>query len=386
MYILYKLQDEEHIVLQLLLLNSFTELCPPDISLSQILREKEQTVLKTLVWELGVDDPEEDKENELFNGTQCTEHSYSRKSVVLALKMGYLIKEGGHLVTSPEADDDISAAASWIGPNFLYLLVNVVLYRWKSRSNQDKHQTIKCLRAMLRFLPPEDSLKFMPQVMVAVSNAMGSNEASERESIHANTLRFLAVSTLFDFVKVLAAHSMWNVEDNLTSIVVILFPLFGKNVGHYNVARSEAVSLLLWLAEKSSSSFNEIPFLPVTPDLQPVRDLLSKKNIIIDDIRLISQQAEHDESAVNHQLQSKFYAQMNILSDLIAKHENKEVRKVVIEHMTKLIRANRDLFTNMIENETLASMHFLTVVHEETGKIGKALFVTHAIFHVAPIY
>lgn len=343
-----------------------TELCPPNTSLSQILREKEQTVLKTLVWELGGDDPDEDKENEIYDTPSISENSYKRGRVVLALKMGYLIKEEQVVASasenSAETFDD-AAAGNWIGSNFLYLLVNVVLYRWKSRSEREQWQTIKCLKALLRYLPSGDSLKFMPQIMVAIGNAMGSNEAP---------LRFLAVSTLFDFVKVLARDQLCNVKDHLTTLVVILFPLFEfeDKVPRDALARDEAVNLLLWLAEHVSSGFSEIPFLPMTPDLQGVRDVLAAKGVAVDDIKLISPHTDEESFDANPQLQSKFYSQMNILSDLIANHENKEVRKVVIQHMTKLIRANRSLFDNMIDNESLASMHFLTVVHDDGGKEG----------------
>ena len=48
-------------------------------------------------------------------------------------------------------------------------------------------------------------------------------------------------------------------------------------------------------------------------------------------------------------------------------HENKNVREVVIRHMTDLIKANRDLFQNLVLNEELSSMHFLTVVHDSSS-------------------
>ena len=59
-----------------------------------------------------------------------------------------------------------------------------------------------------------------------------------------------------------------------------------------------------------------------------------------------------------------------MLLHLVTSHENKNVRRVVIQHMTNLIKANRDLFHGLIINEELASMHFLTVVHDSSsGKI-----------------
>lgn len=58
-----------------------------------------------------------------------------------------------------------------------------------------------------------------------------------------------------------------------------------------------------------------------------------------------------------------------ILLHIIESQENKNVRKVVVKHMTALIKANRDLFQNLIVNEELASMHFLTVVYDKS--VGK---------------
>ena len=56
-----------------------------------------------------------------------------------------------------------------------------------------------------------------------------------------------------------------------------------------------------------------------------------------------------------------------MLLHLVTSHENKNVRKVVIKHLTKLIKANRDLFQGLVVNEELASMHFLTVVHDSSS-------------------
>lgn len=354
-------------------LKFFADLCPPGISLSQILQSKEQTLLKSLVWELGANSPDEERGEEFHNSSSAYK-GFKWHDVVLAIKMGYLIKEGHYLMSasekSAEAADDASAR-NWIGSNFMYLLVNIVCHRWSARDEQEKFQTIKCLKAMLHFLSPCDSLQYMPQIMFAISNAMGSVEASIGMK-RLEKLRFIAVATLFDFVKILAAHSTASVGENLTSIVVILFPLFDtKEPSQRDIARDEAVKLLVYLARNVSSHFSEIPFLPVSPELQEVRDILATNGVYIEDIRLISQQSSHhgNSTAVDSQPQSKFYTQMNVLSELIATHQNSQVRKVVILHMTRLLEANRDLFRNMIENECLASMHFLTVVHNEAGSV-----------------
>ena len=46
--------------------------------------------------------------------------------------------------------------------------------------------------------------------------------------------------------------------------------------------------------------------------------------------------------------------------------ENSHVRMVAITHMTDLIKANRDFFHELIVNEELSSMHFLTVAHDSS--------------------
>ena len=58
------------------------------------------------------------------------------------------------------------------------------------------------------------------------------------------------------------------------------------------------------------------------------------------------------------------------LSKLIV-HENTNVRKVVVTHLTEMIQANRELFQSMIVNEELSSMHFLTVVHDTPSSLGE---------------
>ena len=65
-------------------------------------------------------------------------------------------------------------------------------------------------------------------------------------------------------------------------------------------------------------------------------------------------------------------------------HDNRNVREVVIRHMTLLIKTNRDLFQNLILNEELSSMNFLTVVHDPSSlnaALGKVL-----IMHAFPFF
>ncbi|KAL7553491.1 hypothetical protein ACHAWF_016768 [Thalassiosira exigua] len=360
-----------------------TQVCQSELNYPSILREIDLPVLKTLVWELGCDDPEEDKEEEMYS-KPVHENFTKRSDVRLALTKGFLLKEGESskmkdLPMSPlkdSLDDEApcsSAAGRWIAPNFMYLMVNIVL-RWTNRSERDKFQMVKCLRAMLQFLPPSDPPQYMPQIMTAINNAISS------PVVAGSNLRFIAVATLFDFVKIVSAHDASQVGHNLTIICVALFPLFGdgesRDCGN-DLARSHAVQMLEWIASGRADEnlplfFSEVPFLPFTEDLKNVRSLLAKKGVHLDDIRTMSQQAGHEDAAGDvAQLESLFQSRMSILAQLCG-HENRDVRRVVVVHMTKLINTNRDLFQTLVMNEELSSMNFLTVVHGLGSKAGSS--------------
>lgn len=388
-----------------------TKVCQSEVNISDFLREKVgQHVLKTLVWELGADDPDEDDVEEMCYGSFADKRR-RRKDALLALTKGFLLKEDENsaeikqLLMSPSDESEeltlcTSTAGKWIAPNFMYLLVNVVVYKWGMRSEQEKFQAIKCLRSILQFLPPADSPQYIPQIMAAINNVMSlpsvDGEARNKQLCR---LRLVAVLALFDFIKIVASHDSSRVGENLTLIVVTLFPLFDDNISINDEAftsRRKGAQMLEWLAKRDDilPYFREVPFLPFTEDLKDIRSILLQKGINIDDVRLLSQHTgSSDDVEDATELQSKFYARMNVstfanplptfslhefslyctiphlklLLHLVTSHENKNVRKVVIQHMTNLIKANRDLFHSLVVNEELASMHFLTVVYNSSS-------------------
>ena len=307
-----------------------TKVCQSEVNISDFLREKVgQHVLKTLVWELGGDDPDEDDEEEMYHGP-FTGKGPRRKDVLLALTKGFLLKDDEHsseikqLLMSPseEAGDltlCTSTAGKWISPNFMYLLVNVVVYKWNMRSEREKFQATKCLRLILQYLPPADSPQYMPQITAAINNVMSLPiVADEGQMKQLSRLRFVAVKGLFDFIKIVASHDSSQVGENLTLIVVTLFPLFDDNVSANNEAvlsRKMVAEMLEWLANREDifPYFREVPFLPYAEDLRDVRNILLQKGINIDDVRLLSQHTgAHDGVDDAIELQSKFHARMNV--------------------------------------------------------------------------
>ena len=313
-----------------------TKVCQSEVNISDFLREKVgQHVLKTLVWELGGDDPDEDDEDEMYYGP-FTGKGPRRKDVLLALTKGFLLKDDEHsseikqLLMSPseEAGDltlCTSTAGKWISPNFMYLLVNVVVYKWNMRSEQEKFQATKCLRFILQYLPPADSPQYMPQITAAINNVMAlpivSNEGRMKQL---SRLRFVAVKGLFDFIKIVASHDSSQVGENLTLIVVTLFPLFDDNVlpsSEAILSRKKVAEMLQWLANNQDilPYFREVPFLPYAEDLRDIRNILLQKGINIDDVRLLSQHTgSHDDVDDATELQSRFHARLNVSTSLVS--------------------------------------------------------------------
>ena len=307
-----------------------TKVCQSEVNISDFLREKVgQHVLKTLVWELGADDPDEDDEEDMYHGP-FTDNGPKRKDVLLALTKGFLLKDDENsaeikqLLMSPsEESGDLtlctSTAGKWISPNFMYLLVNVVVYKWNMRSEQEKFQATKCLRFILQYLPPADSPQYMPQITAAINNVMSLPVvANEGRMKQLSRLRLVAVLGLFDFIKIVASHDSSQVGENLTLILVTLFPLFDDNVSANDEAfmsRKKVAEMLEWLANREDilPYFREVPFLPYTEDLMNIRNSLLQKGINIDDVRLLSQHTgSHDGVDDATELQSKFYARMNV--------------------------------------------------------------------------
>jgi hypothetical protein len=308
--------------------------CQSELNYPDILREIGLPVLKTLVWELGGDDPDEDIQEEMYD-ISLVGDNVKRKDIRLALTKGFMLRDVGassnlqQLLMSPSDDGASGACArSWVAPNIMYLLVNIVLHQWSKRSERDKFQAIKSLRGMLKYLPPSESPQYMPQIMSAINNAISSTmHPGQSEDSRMSKLNYIAVATLFDFLKIVISHDAAQVGQNLVYISVALFPLFEiTSPGCENdLARKRAVQLLEWLASGDANDclpryFTEIPFLPFTQDLAKVRTLLVEKGVELDDVRLMSQQTdpEADTSKVAL-LGSRFYNRMNVSTIMCGK-------------------------------------------------------------------
>jgi hypothetical protein len=157
--------------------------------------------------------------------------------------------------------------------------------------------------------------------MTAINNAISTTIFPGRAIRQYYNLRYIAVATLFDFIKIVALHDAAQVGGNLIIIVVAILPLFDSEVPDYENgrARRHAVNMLEWLASGEADGtlpryFHEIPFLPFTQDLARFRTILVEKGIHLDDMHIMSQQQVGPQVSTNDYalLESRFYNRMNV--------------------------------------------------------------------------
>eukprot|EP00980_Cylindrotheca_fusiformis_P025541 scaffold14008_cov124-Cylindrotheca_fusiformis.AAC.9 len=360
------------------------------ISLREIIQNREQLILKELVWQLG-------------------KNVSSVGSPVQAIRVAAtaLMSEAGGTKRASSSDDslakDPSLASKWVTSHFMYLLVNVIQYRWKSRTRKEQLHAMSCLRGLLNFLLPAESAQYFPQIMATVSaasNHIGFNMGgATSESADFVCLHLFAIKCLSKFVRLVGEHQIEAIAMNLTTIVVSLIPVLGD--GHpvhwaLHSAQDEAISLLEYLTSGSigqylSNYFKEIPFLPQLPSLKSVHDSLRSNNVDFDNLVVLSSGTQRGGSSrresmtsdTSHTMGSKSTTASSRMEKvgglqkrlqamaLLLDSENTSVRNVVLEHLIDLLRANRDVFHVLIESEGYVSTrNCLTVMYPLVGRKG----------------
>ena len=300
----------------------------------------------------------------------------------------------------PLGGKDISAASQWVTRNFMYLLVNVIQHKWKARSLFERVHAIRCLNGILDFLLPSESSQYFPQIMATVNASIDQDESPSVDGSTAAKLRLLAVQALSKFVRLV---DQWEaIAPNLTILVVSLVPVIECREGDASEefpstrkSREVAVNLLEYLTsgklgQELAKKMVDIPFLPVLPSLDNVRQSLRSNGVDFDDHLLLSsvtQEAQIDnrENSTNLDLCSvgsktssttRFSEKISALQGRLVlvcgllDNENSSVRQVVLKHTTDLLRANRELFQSLVEREgTASTKRYLTVEYRESDNV-----------------
>lgn len=352
------------------------------ISLREIIQNREQLILKELVLHLG-------------------SNPSSTGPAVQAIRVAAtaLLSEASGTKRLATSDDslarDPSLASQWVTSHFMYLLVNAIQYRWKSRSRREQVHAMSCLSGLLNFLLPKDSAQYFPQIMATVNAASMYSGCSDGRNASdfsdVASLQLHAIKCLSKFVRLVAERQIDTIAMNLTTIVVSLIPVLNDgNMTHWALrsAQDEAISLLEYLTsgpigKSLSQSFNEIPFLPQLPHLKSVHDALRSNNVDFDNLVVLSSGTQHGDSSRRESMTSDgslTIASKSTISSrrleklaglqkrlhtmtMLLDSENTSVRNAVLKHLTDLLRFNRDLFHVLIENEGSVSTNFVTVIY-----------------------
>ena len=384
-----------------------------ELNIKDLFTAVQDLVLKNLIWELGA--------AELNGNSDSSKRSeYRKNDVLMALKKGSLLwtqkkvtarqrNEDGKARSKgksqeirrynsidgvdamhTDAGKEIGnqAAASWITDRFMYLMVNIVNMKLRDNCDEDILRALNCLRLMLSFLEPNEAPQYLPQIMSVVDTTMC--KASTGLISFSSKMRFEAVRILSQFVKITLECQVKTIGANLTSIVVALFPVLeGSHTYQTNntsgfdffasEATKEAVELLEWMINERNGRFiapffRDIPFLPLSPLLDPFRAALKNYGVDVNNLLMLTQwntqnplgtaNSEGESSGVQSaQSQHALQHRLQVLCKMMS-HENVSVRNVVIHHLIDLLRSNRCLFQRLVENEEAESMRFLTVVNE----------------------
>jgi hypothetical protein len=369
-------------------LKFFTKLTAP-VTLVDMMAGREQLILKGIAWQLGRD-------------------PYRVGPAVRALRTAAEACGKDNLGSDQLIEDILpgtNAAKLWVTKNFMYLIVNMVQLNWESRKTAQQVQALRCLYELLDFLNSSEAPQYFPQVLSTVNAAITVNRAISVYDPDDSSLRLHAVQCLSKFVRLSAEDNIESVMDNLTTIVVSLLPILEEDGVDedgvlYQEARIEAVSMLEFLTRsefvrKFSKAFSQIPFLPTSTSLGNVHKSLRDNGINFDNLLILSTSTSESQAGTNSRRESvtsentsnstsstlsssgdnvlALQNRISLVSSLLY-DENASVRNVALQHLVDLLRANRNLFHILVENEGGSLVkNYLTLVYErvQTGSNNK---------------
>lgn len=366
-------------------LKFFTTLTAP-VTLADMMAGREQLILKGISWELGRD-------------------PYRVGPAVRALKTAAIACGKGNLDSDqelPNSSPGTNAATLWVTKNFMYLIVNMVQLNWGSRKTAQQVQALRCLHVLLDFLNSSEAPQYFPQVLSTVNAAITVNKTISVHDPDDSSLCLHAVQCLSKFIRLSTKENIQSVIDNLTTIVVSLLPILeeegtdeDETQAMYQEARIEAVSILEFLTRaefvrKFPKAFSQIPFLPTSSSLGNVHKSLRDNGINFDNLLILSTTTSQSQAGTHSRRESltseitshstssasssngdnvlALQNRISLVSSLLF-DENASVRKVALQHLADLLRANRNLFHMLVENERGSLMkNYLTLIYGNDDK------------------
>lgn len=357
------------------------------MALNEIMKHRELLILKGLAWELGRDP------KRIGPARQAIRTAAAARILDQREKSEKL---------------DSTVGKQWVTSQFMFLLVNVVQARWRSRQLKDRLQAVRCLSVLIDFLAASEASQYFPQIMATVNAAVidGSveNLNVDKDAHTALSLRLDGVKVLSKYVRLVVEHQVEAIAPKLTMVVVSLIPVL-EDVPPITASSKEsiqakdtAVALLEYLTLGGhgrilAKFFSNIPFLPSSPELERVHRELQSNGVDFDNLVISSTGTQgfegKDTSGVDlsgpisgHSLQNTtsiraLKKRLNLVC-LLLDNESSSVRKVVLNHLTGLLRGNRQLFHALIRSEEIYSRRkFLTIAQLDTNGNPKCKLNAH---------
>jgi hypothetical protein len=274
--------------------------------------------------------------------------------------------------------DNDESHSEWITMHFMYLVVNIVQFRWSTKTDQEKTQSLRSLLFAVRLLDPKESCQYFPQIISTLNAAVALCE--ERAIRDTEEVLLVAVRILSEFIKIAGESNTELLGQNLKLVVVSLVPVLSESeYSHESSARLASRNVGIEILERLVQGdlgrrlapyFSDIPFLPSNEALHSVKESL--RSLGVDNDTVLSTQgtqdgASSDQSNNDTSKQEALRQRLATVCPLIA-HENAGVRRIALKHIIDLLKANRYLFHALLENEGDTSMkHYLTVVKPGTS-------------------
>jgi serine/threonine-protein kinase ATR len=367
-----------------------------EMSLQELIASSDKAILRELIWELGGSSNVDLQSIQALKVAALARESATRDSA-----------NPGFVEPEPLKIHAHTMASRWVSSHFMFLLVNIVQLKWQDRTLDDQHRALRSLDLMLKFLLPSEAPRFLTQLVATISTAMSqdlmANESAQNRAKIWH-LRYLAARSLATYVDIMVDGHLQILGQNLTTFVVTLFPALVPPETRANEDAEEvkiktdageiAVRILEILThgrigKELSQYFKEIPFLPSTSLLDKVMENLKSNGVDFDRLLTLSgtqttqriltakdaitiETATEDKEGIlppfSENLLAAMQTRLRVVCPLLSQ-ESASVRLVTLQHLIDLLRANRYLFSRLIEKEdpsTAASV--LTVQYASVGK------------------
>jgi hypothetical protein len=378
-------------------LSFFTKEVLKGTTLSGLIKNRDQMILKGLVWELG-------REAGSVGPARIAIRTAAAARTIDTT--GSLSEPDAHRTPTVE----VEVGKRWVTSHFMYLLVTVVQSRWKARTLMDRLHAVRCLHGLLDFLVAQEAPQYFPQIMATVNAAIldgdGENWGSDEDQLNASSLRSYSVKCLSKFVRLVSGVQLETIKLNLTAIVVAVLPVVDEQAkgcplsNEWVEAREIAVSLLDFLTagdlgRSLAEYFKEIPFLPTSQSLDSVHRSLRSNGVDFDNLAVLSTTSQrgatagkdHSTTAIDisatmgsstHPTDTEqvlaLQKRLSLICSLLD-NEITSVRKIALQHLTDLLRGNRGTFHNLVRNEgSLSGKRFLTVTYKTDAGNPKCKF------------